>query len=77
MFNETFIVVSEKWNPGEFSLEDAFSGMYMIGLEMIRSKETQLNGMRFVADCTGFSFKQARQFSPRVVRTFVDMIVVS
>jgi hypothetical protein len=71
------LVVSEKWDPDEFSLEDVFSGLYMMGWEMVRRKETQLNGIRVIADCEGFSFKQARQFSPRVVRTFVDIIIVS
>jgi hypothetical protein len=66
----------EKWDPDRFSLEDMYSGGYVIGVEMIRSIATQLNGLVAVLDCEGFSFKHARQFNPRIIANFVDIIMV-
>jgi hypothetical protein len=75
-FELRFYSCLESWNPDVMSVEEFYSGLYLLGLEMIRRKETQLNGLTILVDGENFSFKQARQYTPRIIRTLVDMIVV-
>jgi hypothetical protein len=68
--------ILDSWNPDKHSLEEILLSLILIGFETMRKVETQLHGLVIVADIKGFSFKQARQVSPSLIRKYVDIILV-
>jgi hypothetical protein len=58
------------------SLNDLLLAHLLIGTEMIRSKETQLNGIVVVIDVESVSYKVLWHIKPNVVRKFIEIILV-
>jgi len=48
----------------------------LIGKEFLKNKDTQINGVNIIVNIEGITFTQARQFTPFVIKRFVDIIVV-
>ncbi len=52
-------------------------GLILLGLEMLQSLETQLNGIVIVLDAGGFNLKQGRQATPAKIHKYAQILMVN
>lgn len=69
-----FIFRAGEWNPDKISLDDVFRCNYLVLEEMTSAIETQVHGVIAIVDFSGFSFYQARQFTPKHAQRMVQVI---
>ncbi|OXA57018.1 Alpha-tocopherol transfer protein-like [Folsomia candida] len=71
---QVFIFRAGSWNPNEVSLDNIFRCNYLYLEEMTSLPETQINGISAVVDFHGFSFFQARHFTPKHALRMIKII---
>lgn len=66
-----------RWEPEQHSLEDMMRAMVLQLEYLIRSVETQINGIVLIADFTGFTFYQARCIRPWYFQVLSSLVQVN
>jgi len=69
-----FLVRCEKWDPKTTGFEQVLSSFILLLDEMLKTEDTQLNGIVVIADLKTLSLSHARLIRPAQLSAIVDVI---